>query len=442
MKSSRILIVEDEYAIARALSATVEQVGALCDIAATATQARKLLQQGEQKFAAMILDIGLPDQNGLEFLDSLGEHFDLPTVIITAHGEIQNTITARKLGVVEFFQKPIDFDAFNKCLKRIIASTNKRPEPPEAPTPDSAAFIGAARSMRPVFQQIAHSCASDEPVLIRGEIGSGKSHAARVVQAYGMRGQKHGGTLVAGPGTTIAELNDALAQASNGVLIIEDVGQLSDAAQAELVRNIETRPSPPFPRLIATSSQDLLQSVKEHHFRSELFYRLQILEVRLPPLRHRMEDLPALVSFFLGQLKPGCKISVSQPAMDRLLGYDWPGNLRELYNTMAYALTVGSGATLIDRVHLPAYLQSQPDAPKAHRLPSPLVNELQAWIDQSFETGESPPAYNELEAALEATLIELLLKRYDGKLAPMAAALQANRSTLRRKLRGRKKDPK
>ncbi|PXA03371.1 hypothetical protein DDZ13_11790 [Coraliomargarita sinensis] len=434
MKSTHLLIVEDEHALARALAATVEQAGASSDIAATATQARKLLKSGATAYAAMILDIGLPDQNGLEFLDSLGEDFDLPTIIVTAHGEIQNTITARKLGAVEFFQKPIDFDAFNQSLKRIISSMQSQKEPTGPQAADTAAYIGAARAMRPVFQQIAHCCASDEPVLVRGEIGSGKSHTARVIQSYGMRGHEHTCTFVAGPSTTIAELEEALAEAEGGALIMEDVGQLGDTVQAELVRRIESQSSSTFPRLIATTSEDLHQAVKEGHFRSELFYRLQILEVRLPPLRHRMEDLPALVSFFLGQLKNDFHVSVSDAAMDLLLQYDWPGNLRELHNAMAFALTVNSEATVIDTPHLPSHLNTQSDRPRTNPLPGPLLNEMSAWLDQYFESNKAP-SYRELEDHLEKALVEQLLERYNGKLAPMATALQANRSTLRRKLR-------
>ena len=435
MTPPRLLIVEDEHALARALAATVEHAGGDSEIAATAALARKKLAAAGDSYAAMILDIGLPDQNGLGFLESLGDAFDLPTIIITAHGEIQNTIAARKLGVVDFFQKPLDFDAFNQSLQKVIRSRGGRRES-NAPEPmDSTAYIGAARSMRPVFQQIAHCCASDEPVLIRGEIGSGKSHTARVIQTFGAGSPERAATLIAGPGTTIDELHHALDEVAGGLLIIEDVGRLDEPLQAELVREFESRSPAAFPRLIATSSDDLYQAVAAGRFRSDLFYRLQILEVRLPPLRHRMEDLPALVSFFLGQLKPGRNISVGESATNRLFAYDWPGNLRELHNTMAFALTVSSDATVIDEAHLPDHLRHRNDPGGEDQLPGPLRSEMNAWLDRVFENDEAP-RFASLESSLEKALIEQLLKRYDGKLAPMAAALGANRSTLRRKLRG------
>lgn len=433
MKAAHLLIVEDEHALALALAATVKHAGATSDIAATAAQARKHLQNADRPYAAMILDIGLPDQNGLEFLDSLGDGFDLPAIVITAHGEIQNTIAARKLGVVEFFQKPLDFDAFHQALERIIQPTASKPNNASESPSDAAAFIGAAASMRAVFQQIAHCCASDDPVLVRGDTGTGKSHSARVIQKNGLRNHDRSVTLVAGPTTSTAELTAAIEQAGQGVLILEEVGLLNPEVQAELVRQIESEPATKFPRLIATSCDDLREHVTTGQFRSDLFYRLQILEVRLPPLRERMDDLPALTAFFLGQLKPGRKVAVSQAVLTQFAAHDWPGNLRELRNALAFALTVSAEAPLIDPSHLPAYLETQAVPAESDTLPAALTREIDGWLDRLFEADEAPN-YRALSNTLEAALIEHLLTRYDGKMAPMAAALGANRTTLRRKL--------
>lgn len=434
MKTTRLLIVEDQHALAHALAATVEKAGATCDLAATAAQARKRLQSGEENYVGMILDIGLPDQNGLEFLNSLGGQFTLPTIIITAHGEIQNTIAARKLGVVDFYQKPIDFDAFNQCLLRLIKAAREDQESADIQPADSAAYIGAARSMQPVFQQIAHCCASEEPVLIRGETGSGKSHTARVIRNFGLRKPGNAPPLVISPSTTIDELNHSLEENERSVLIIENIALLADPLQAELVRKMETQAPEVFPRIIATTSESLHQAVTDGRFRGELFYRLQVLDVLLPPLRQRIEDLPALVSFFLGQLKPGCKVSVNESAMDLIATHNWPGNLRELHNVMAFALTVNSEATTIDQSHLPEYLLTKSTPDRTERLTRQLITEMNLWLDHYFESTDEP-RYRDIESDLNKALIEQLLERYDGKLAPMATALNANRSTLRRKLR-------
>ncbi|MDA0766151.1 MAG: response regulator [Verrucomicrobia bacterium] len=429
MSQSTILIVEDQHALALALAAAVSQVGAASKLAPTAAQARELLEGGAS-FEGMILDIGLPDGNGLEFLASLSAERRPPTIVVTAHGEIQNTIEARKLGVVEFLTKPLDFGAFQNALRRMLESSVSKGKKAVA-VAEGLAFIGAAASMRTVFRQIAHSCASDDPVLVRGETGTGKSHAARLIQTNSARGgPAH--VLAAGPATSIGELEAALGGAGKGVLIIEDVGQLAPDLQGVLVGRIGEEESGEFPRLVATSGDALHERVRDGSFRSDLYYRLQVLEVRLPPLRERLEDLPALVSYFIGQLMPGRVVEVSDAAWRRLSIHDWPGNLLELRNSVAYALTVNPGATVVDEWDLPPYLAGGGEG-GGERMPLRLGQALDGWLDERLSVEEGP-VYRELSEALEAELIRRLLKRYDGKLARLAAALKANRTTLRKRL--------
>ena len=429
MNLPRVLIIEDEHALALALAAAVRQASIDSDLAPTAAQAQKKLES-RTSYEAMILDIGLPDQNGLAFLESLPEESRPPTIVITAHGEIHNTIAARKLGVIDFLTKPLDFDEFQTTLARVVKPQRTRRDPKNS-APETVAFIGAAPSMRPVFQQIAHSCASNDPVLVRGDTGTGKSHAAQLIQSNSLR-EGPSGTLVIGPSTTTGELNAALQQAVGGVLILEEVASLNPEGQAELVRQIEAGTEGRFPRLIATTHEDLRELVGRERFRSDLFYRLQVLEVRLPSLSSRMEDLPALVSYFIGQLMPDRNLSITEEALSRLMSHDWPGNLRELRNSIAFALTVNTGAAAIEDSDLPAHLQQDFSAP-VDEDPALLVQALDGWIDARL--GDDPePVYRNLADSLEATLIRRLLTRYDGKLARLATALRANRTTLRRRL--------
>ena len=171
MKPKKILIVEDNRALGAALAAASSQTGASTELVATASLARKELESAQEPFTAMVLDIGLPNQNGLELLESLPESCRPPTIVITAHGELDNTIHARKLGVLAFFPKPLDFGAFKEALGNLPVPIK---DEVGEDTPHST-FIGAAPAMRPVFQQIAQACASDVPVLISGETGTGKS---------------------------------------------------------------------------------------------------------------------------------------------------------------------------------------------------------------------------------------------------------------------------
>ena len=428
----RILIVEDERALGLALAATVRQASALGEIAPTAAIARKLLGEGGGRFSAMILDIGLPDENGLNFLASLPEEKRLPTIVITAHGEIENTIAARKLGVSEFLTKPLDFSGFTVALKRILpkSAAGESSRAGRYPGP----FIGAAPGMRPVFQQIAHACATGDPVLISGETGSGKSLATTLIHRNSDRSDQAVVTLRPGAGGQAEALGGALARAAGGVLILEDLEDFDADAQAELVcRWDEGREG--FPRILATTGTDLHPAVEAGKLRSDLYYRLQVLEVRLPALRQRIEDLPALIDFFLGELEPGRAVSVDRAAMRCLQEYAWPGNLRELRNVASYALTVGGGAAVIDLSHLPAHLVAV-EARGGAETPSDLERELGVWIGEKLDglSEDKMPTYRELADELERLLLQGLLGRFDGKLSRLVGALKGNRTTLRKKL--------
>ncbi|MEM7010158.1 MAG: sigma 54-interacting transcriptional regulator [Verrucomicrobiota bacterium] len=414
------LIVEDEHALSLALAAAVRQVNARAEVVPTASLARQqLLNEG--RFTAMILDIGLPDENGLRFLENLPEDKRLPTLVVTAHGEIENTINARKLGVRDFLTKPLDFDAFKESLTRLLKSAPSDDAEPK----NSPAFVGGAAAMRPVFQQIAHACASSDPVLIRGETGTGKSHVARLIHQNSAP-QNSPFVVYAGGGA----IGDHLARAKGGVLVIDDVARLDLNAQAELLRSWESSKTD-MPRILGASNADLRAAVESGGIRGELFYRLQVLEIRLPPLRERLEDLPSLLSFFLGQLEPNRPIAVDDESLRLLMAHDWPGNLRELRNVASLAMTVSGGASVIDASHLPEHLRSEAN----DVLESSLDSALDDWLDERL-TAEVGPAYRDLSEELERQLLRQLLKRFDGKLARLARELKANRSTLRKKLNG------
>jgi DNA-binding NtrC family response regulator len=426
----KVLIVEDERSLAIAFAAAVRQSGAASELAPTAAQARRKLRE-DGPFDAIILDIGLPDESGFAFLESLPEASRLPVIVVTAHGEIGNTIAARKLGVREFFTKPLDFESFTRALAGML-----REKPGAAVGNDSgeiaeSAFIGAAPTMRAVFRQIAHACACDEPVLIRGATGTGKTRVAHLLRQHSHRSTGPFEVLVAGT----APVESAISRAAGGFLLIENLGALSAADQGALIGSMETSGSD-FPRLVATCGPDLHEGVTEGAFRSDLYYRLQVMEVRLPPLQERLGDLPALADFFAGQLAPGRLVELTAASLKVLTGHDWPGNLRELRNVISYALTAAAGAPRIEPAQLPAYLSSavRSGSPDEIGLPAELSRELRRWVATRLRD-ETTPAYDELSSTLEAGLLHELLPHFDGKLARLATALQANRATLRRKLR-------
>lgn len=425
MKSPRVLIIEDNRALSLALAAAVSQSGATSDVVATAMQARDQLQKATIPFTAMILDIGLPDMNGLEFLKSLPMESRPPTIVITAHGELDNTIQARKLGVHEFLRKPLEFGLLKESLNQLLAQSTEDAKALEKPS----AYIGAAQAMQPIFQQIAHACATEVPVLISGETGTGKSVTADLICR---NGPMHTGESVLyrpSPENQLEEIRLALEKARGGVLVLDNLKHLNKSSQTELLHQWENESSN-FPRIIAISDSDLRTETESGRFRNDLFYRLQVLEIRLPALRERMEDLPALFSFFLAQFQPGRSIFAAKDTLNYLEQHPWTGNLLELRNVASYAVTACGSGNQVMPIHLPEYLRDAGSSESSITQDS-LDKALDQWIEDSGELN----SYQNLANSLERKLIHLLLQRFDGKLARMATAMQANRTTLRKKLR-------
>lgn len=433
MSAPHVLIVEDQRALAMALAAAVRQAGASPEIAPTVSLARRSLDQSEHGIAAMILDIGLPDQNGLDFFAELPAESRPPTIVVTAHGEIDNTIAARKLGIAEFLTKPLDFRVFTESLQRILPESEPEPARDSAQR-GSAAFIGASPAMRPVFQHIAHACASGEPVLISGETGTGKTLAASVIKNNSASGDATFAAFQPGAGDRLVDFQAALDRAGGGSFLLEEIENLDRDSQTELIRRWESGDDS-FPRILATSGDDLRDAVEAGTVRSDLYYRLQVLEVRLPPLRDRIEDLPALFDFFLAEVSPERRIGIEAAALRQLQNYDWPGNLRELRSVASFAVTVSGGATRIGPAELPDHVRTKADW-FDNESEGALDRALAAWIDSSLAEGNPDPTYRKLSGDLERRLILHLLDRHDGKLARLATAMQANRTTLRKKLKG------
>lgn len=422
----RFLIVEDDRALSLALAAAIRQAGGQSDPVPTAAQARRTLGDAQRPYSAMILDIGLPDENGLKFLKSLPPDSRPPTIVVTAHGELDNAIHARKLGIRDFFTKPLDFEAFKKALGQLVDSGRETATLPQS----GAAYIGASPAMRLVFQKIAHACGCDDPVLITGQTGTGRSLTAVQIQRHSSRADKACVThRPTGPDQT-APLCRAIEEAGDGVLILDDLAGLDLDAQAELLRRWEQEDGG-LPRILAVSSETLREDVQAGRFRADLFYRLQVLEVQLPPLGKRMEDLPALFGYFLAQLQPRHSLTVDQAVLHQLERYPWPGNLRELRNVASFVVTscgTGNRVTLAD---LPAHIcTGSNDGNGLAPEEVGLENALEAWLGET----EHLPTYRELTRRLDQILARRLLGRFDGKLARMAEALEANRTTLRKRL--------
>ena len=413
MKTRRVLVVEDEHALAVALASVVVRAGAEAVKVASGAAALEQLQGGG--FSLVILDIGLPDMSGLDVLQrAFPDAGDLPVpvLVITAHGNLENAIAARKLGAAEYLVKPLDLPAFQEILGRFLkparpagvgasARDGDRDDADRRRGRDAAGVSRGGACLR------RHDASRDHRLD-----WAGKSLAARVIHANGAR-----------QGETMTAFGDGSPDRS-GMLLVEDVDALDAAAQASLLKLLEPGGAP---RVIATTRHSLHAAVAAGAFREDLYYRLNVLEIRLPDLADRLGDVPALAQYFLGRAANDRALAFSPEVMAILEGHSWPGNVLELRNAVDYAVGVCGGAQILPQ-HLPAsvVLKRPEDSGE-------LVASLRRWLDGEFAERGDELRYAELIGKLEGSLLKELLWRFDGKPTRVAAALGMNRTTLRKK---------
>ncbi|MCR9245891.1 MAG: sigma-54 dependent transcriptional regulator [bacterium] len=434
-----IVIIEDEAALATALAAIVRRAGHTVVTCASARQG--LAAIATHSPALIVLDIGLPDQNGLEVLDHIrAEHGDLPVLVITAHGNLQNAVDARKRGASNYLVKPIDMHEFAGAVHSMLDGPAALSSPASAQPSGTPLLIGSAPAMQPAFAGVAHACTTDVPVLLAGPSGAGKSIAAETIHRHSGR---HACPFVrlSCANLPVAELerqiDELVGQAAGGTLYLDEVGELPPAMQVRLLRLIETgsldasvgSDQPGSIRVVAATARDLAAAVTEQRFREDLLYRLRVLEIRIPPLTERMSDLPALCAFLLAAITPNRNAGLSEEALAALRRHDWPGNVRELRTTLEHACAVSS-SDLIRLPDLPEPLQRLPGSPVAET--PQLDAALDEWLDARLRAGDD---YTALLAGLERRVLAMLLPRHAGKPTLLARALGMNRATLRRRLR-------
>ncbi|MBK8096057.1 MAG: sigma-54-dependent Fis family transcriptional regulator [Planctomycetes bacterium] len=455
-----ILIIEDEAALASALTRLVRRLECVPIAVASAELGLRRLQQ--EPVALVILDIGLPDRSGLDaLLEIRASHPTLPVLVITAHGNLQNAIEARLRGASEYLVKPLDLAGLANTLRALlqVAANPDVSPPPAAEGDDARVLVGASAAMQPAFAAIAHAAASDVPVLLTGPTGTGKTFAARAIHQHSQRRQQPFVTLACGnlPENLLeAELfghekgaftgaattrPGHLERAAGGTLLLDEIGDAPLSVQLKLLRFLDDRSFTRVGgrtdlhvdlRIVAATNRDLARAAADGRFREDLLYRLRVLEVRMPALRERLGDLPALSSHLLRRLAPNRRLALASETMTALQAHDWPGNVRELRNALEHAAAV-CGASVVLPAHLPAELRAMTPSASAPETQATLVAALQRFADEQLRRGAR---YDELHDALEQHLLAVLLPRFEGKPTLLARALDMNRATLRRKLRG------
>ncbi|MGA3172324.1 MAG: sigma-54 dependent transcriptional regulator [Chthoniobacteraceae bacterium] len=445
-----LLIIEDEHALASALAAVARRMGRASVLCATG--ARGLEEAAARPFAMAVLDIGLPDMSGLVVLERLRAlHPTLPVVIITAHGNLENAMAAKQLGAAAYLVKPLDLPEVERTFAEVLAAAAA---PPTAATEPISLMVGAAPAMQRCFVEIAHACSSQAPVLITGPTGTGKTHTARVIHANSARragpfitlhcaslpeplleAELFGHEKGAFTGATLARPGH-VERAEGGTLFLDEIGDISPAVQARLLRVVEEKTFTRVGgredlkvnlRLVTATSKSLRGEVRAGRFREDLYYRLHVLEIALPPLSERKSDLPALAAFLLGAIAPERSLRLSPAVLEVFQRHHWPGNVRELRNAVEHAAAVATGSVILPH-HLPRELRepASPPPSAAHRLDSALAE----WLEEKVGASAT---YRQIHDELEAMTLRHLLARYDGKPTILARELQMNRVTLRRR---------
>jgi two-component system response regulator PilR (NtrC family) len=372
MSSPRVLIVDDEPDLCELLSLTLARMGvdsaSVHDLAAARAQL-----QGRQRFALCLTDLRLPDGDGLELVEWIQAHApDLPVAVITAHGHVEAAVKALKLGAFDFVRKPLDIADLRKLVNQALKLSQGR----LAGEDGGRRLLGDSEPMQRLRAMIARVARSQAPVHITGESGTGKELVARLIHESGSR--KDAPFVPVSCGAIPSELMESelfghrkgsftgavadklgLVQAAEGgTLFLDEVADLPFAMQVKLLRLIQEKTARPVGdqreqpvdvRILSATHRDLGELVAAGRFREDLYYRINVIEMRVPSLRERLSDVPELATAIterfatrMGMTPP----SISDEAMELLATHDYPGNVRELENVIERALTLCDGGTI------------------------------------------------------------------------------------------------
>ncbi len=366
MNTPLALVIDDESDIRELLEMTLARMDIDTCAAAGIAQARKLLQ--EKRFDLCLTDMKLPDGSGIELVEHIQQHHpDLPTAVITAHGNVESAVQALKAGAFDFVSKPVDLHMLRKLVTTALRLSRQHKTQAATGGPQ---LLGNSPAMEGTRARIAKLARSQAPVFISGESGTGKELAARLIHDQGPR--RDGPFIPVNCGAIAGELmeseffghkkgsftgavsnKEGLFQAADGgTLFLDEVADLPLHMQVKLLRAIqekavrpvgEQQERPVDVRILSASHKDLAALVKEGSFRQDLFYRINVIELHLPSLRERRDDIPLLIEHILERLalqsgmeKPG----LAPEALDTLQNYFFPGNVRELENILERAMTL------------------------------------------------------------------------------------------------------
>src|SRR5712691_11619822 len=458
MSQGTILVADDEELIRRVLADALGEMGYVVETADTGTRAWSRLQ--ERTFDLAFVDIRMPELCGLDLLVRAQEaQIGTPIIIMTGQTTLANAIEAMRRGAFDYLPKPFDLNEVSALAARALEARRLTAEHGR-----NEQLIGHSLAMQQVYKTIGRVVKSDATVLLQGESGTGKELVARLIHHYSDRWRAAfvGINCSAIPadlleseffgherGAFTGALERRIGkfeQAADGTLFLDEIADMPLALQAKLLRVLQEREFTRVGgretlkadvRIIAATNQDLAAAVREQRFREDLYFRLRVVPITLPPLRQRREDIPELIAFFLDKINREMGTSVagiSPEAQGLLVHHPWPGNVRELENTLLRAAVLAPGRLLSSTdLALPAAEAVLPTDLAELSFEEVVRRKLKAYFQQTAPL-EPCDLHAIVIGQVEKPLIELMLEYTGGNQLKAAELLGINRNTLRKKI--------
>jgi len=478
MTNPTVLLADDDRGIRTVVSHALTRAGMEVRSTGNAATLWRWVSDGDGDL--VITDVLLPDENGLDLVPRIKKiRPDLKVVVMSAQNTLMTAVKATERGAFEYLPKPFDINELINVVQRGLNEKGRVRDAGEtlAPETDGMPLIGRSPAMQEIYRVLARLMATDLSVVIVGESGTGKELVARALHDYGKR--RNGPFIAINMAAIPKELIESelfghekgsftgatsryagrFEQAEGGTLFLDEIGDMPLEAQTRLLRVLQQgeyvavgghTPIKADVRIVAATHRDLRQMIRQGIFREDLFYRLNVVPIRVPPVRERAEDIPDLVRhFFALAEKEGLpRKSIDGAAMDRLKTYRWPGNVRELENLVRRLAALYSEEVIgIDIVEAeiadaaPVQSGMTPVAPAAVAAPTDetLGQAVERHLRRQFDgNGESLPVagvYDRVLHEVERPLISLCLRATRGNQLKAAALLGLNRNTLRKKIR-------
>ena len=445
----KILLVDDESSIAWAFRKLITSMGHEFVSAPTAEEGVQVARRESPDL--IFMDVRLPGKDGLWAVKEIREsHPHARIVVLTAHGTLDTAVRSMQLGAVEYLAKPVDVDRARQIVKDSLGPAS--PEAAEAPDAGTSGMIGKSAGIQEVFRKVAAVSQSDATVLLCGESGTGKELLARAIYQGGARaGAPFEAINCAAIPETLIEselygheegaFTGAVRRkkgkfeiSAGGTVFLDEIGDLSPAAQVKMLRVLEdgsfervggTENLKVDVRILAATNQNLEEKIAQGGFREDLYFRLNVVRIDVPPLRDRPDDIPLLVAHFV---RRNGAAGVAEEAMELLKTCPWPGNVRELKSAIERGAVLARGR-VISREHLPESVLSPRPADDLDARIDAVIREL---LREDVRPGE---ILKSVETRWERALLRRVLEKAEGSQSEASRLLGMSRATLRKRLR-------